>query len=184
MRRDNLIGKSSGYPHCGMPQGRVRDLGRVPARPTGAQQRRPRSEPGRIHGVPSGRSAGAARSLPSRFYGTAHFVVTAAVLVALFRWRPREYRRARTALAATTICALVGFALFPLAPPRLFPSGYGFVDSLQVIGGRVAVGPLVERRWLRVVAWIYPLVTLVTIVATANHYVTTPLAAQPRWRWV
>ena len=89
------------------------------------------------------RAPGVVRALGS-FYGTAHFVVTATVLVALFRMRPVAYGRWRTALAATTVFALVGFALFPLAPPRLLPPAYGFVDTLRVVGGvwNFASGPV------------------------------------------
>ena len=32
--------------------------------------------------------------------------------------------------------ALVGFVLFPLAPPRMLPSSEGFVDTLVVYGPR------------------------------------------------
>jgi hypothetical protein len=146
------------------------------------------------------RAPGVVRALGS-FYGTAHFVVTATVLVALYRARPAVYRRWRTALASTTVLALAGFALFPLAPPRLLPSPFGFVDTLRDVGGlwNFASGPvasvsnqyaampslhvawalwsalaardLVSRgSWLRSAAWAYPVLTVVAIVATGNHY--------------
>ena len=35
----------------------------------------------------------------------------------------------------TTGLALIGFATYPLMPPRLLPSSYGFVDTLRVYGG-------------------------------------------------
>lgn len=53
------------------------------------------------------------------FYGIAHFVVTIGVLVVLFVRRPDAYPRLRTAIVATTCVAIVGYALFPLMPPRL-----------------------------------------------------------------
>ena len=69
------------------------------------------------------------------FYGTFHFVVTVAALVLLFRRFPARYPRWRNTLAATTGLALIGFATYPLMPPRLLPDAYGFVDTLRVYGG-------------------------------------------------
>ena len=78
------------------------------------------------------------------FYGSLHFVVTAAVMVFLFTMFPARYRRYRNVLAFTTGLALVGFALFPLMPPRLLDAGHplganltdvDFVDTLRSVGG-------------------------------------------------
>ncbi|HMS88277.1 MAG: phosphatase PAP2 family protein [Acidimicrobiales bacterium] len=84
------------------------------------------------------------------FYGTAHFAVTIGVLFFAFFKAPRVYRFARTALAATTLLALVGFAAYTLMPPRLLDAnsvyggckgrepgchGYGIVDTIDVWGG-------------------------------------------------
>jgi len=134
------------------------------------------------------------------FYDTAHFAVTGAVLVWLFYRRPRRYRLWRNILAVTTALALIGFAFFPLMPPRLLPASYHFVDTLRTIGGlwsfdsgemvrvsnqyaampslhiawsswsALAVGPMIKPRWGKVVVYSYPSLTLFTIVVTANHY--------------
>lgn len=78
------------------------------------------------------------------FYGSLHFVVTLFVMVWLFRRFPERYRQYRNVLAATTALALVGFATFPLMPPRLLSdcgpyggcqTGYDFVDTLARVGG-------------------------------------------------
>ena len=82
------------------------------------------------------------------FYGSLHFIVTAAVLVWLGVRHAADYRRGRDAILFTTTIALVGFALFPLMPPRLLcdcPYGAGallsghdlptFVDTLTRDGG-------------------------------------------------
>ncbi len=66
------------------------------------------------------------------YYGTAHFFVTLAVFVALFVKRPDVFGLWRNCLAAMTALAIVGFAFFPLMPPRLLdapcpPDGYGAV---------------------------------------------------------
>jgi len=79
------------------------------------------------------------------FYGSFHFAVTLAVMIYLFRHYPHRYIRMRSALAATTSVALIGFATFPLMPPRLLENsisrfggsqgGYGFIDTLIDPGG-------------------------------------------------
>jgi hypothetical protein len=69
------------------------------------------------------------------FYGSFHFIVTAAALVWCFRKMPTRYGRMRNTLAFTTGLALIGYAFFPLMPPRLLPPGYGYVDTLAEFGG-------------------------------------------------
>lgn len=66
------------------------------------------------------------------WYGAGHFWVTIGVLVFLFVRRPARYPLARNVVLCTTVLALVGFALFPLAPPRLLPDEFGFVDTARV----------------------------------------------------
>ncbi|MDQ3897318.1 MAG: phosphatase PAP2 family protein [Actinomycetota bacterium] len=134
------------------------------------------------------------------FYGTFHFVVTIVALVLLFRRFPARYPRWRNTLAATTGLALIGFATYPLMPPRLLPASYGFVDTLRVYGGlwsfesgpvaqvsnqyaampslhfawsawsAFVLYPMLVRPWARVAVLLYPAATLFAIVVTANHY--------------
>lgn len=134
------------------------------------------------------------------FYGTFHFVVTAFALAYLFRCMPERYVRWRTTLACTTALALIGFATFPLMPPRLLPDSYGFVDTLAEVGGlwsfdsdamedisnqyaampslhfawsgwsAFALVPAVRRGWLRALVLAYPLATVFAIIVTANHF--------------
>lgn len=73
------------------------------------------------------------------FYATLHFIITPAVLIWTYIKRPDSYRRARTVLAAITLTALVGFWLFPTAPPRLLTGG-GFQDTLVKFGAWGLVG--------------------------------------------
>jgi hypothetical protein len=68
------------------------------------------------------------------FYGTFHFIVTAFALIYIFRRFPERYARWRNPLAFTTALALIGFALYPLMPPRLLDLHslhYGFIDTLE-----------------------------------------------------
>ena len=140
------------------------------------------------------------------WYGSTHFVVTAAVLFVLFVAHPARYRRWRNALAVATAAALIGFALFPLMPPRLLPARFGFTDTLRVVGGLwnfdsgpmahlsdqyaampslhfgwslwcgLAMFSLARRRWAKALALAYPAVTLVCVTVTANHYFTDTAA--------
>lgn len=70
------------------------------------------------------------------FYGTAYILVTIGTLVWLYRKRPESYRLWRTTLAVGTLIGLIGFATFPLMPPRLLDllgdghHVYGYVDTL------------------------------------------------------
>jgi membrane-associated phospholipid phosphatase len=63
----------------------------------------------------------------SYWYAALHYLVTPAILVWLFLRHRDFYGRARTALVFTSAIGLVGFLLYPTAPPR-FVAGY--VDTL------------------------------------------------------
>ena len=65
----------------------------------------------------------------SYWYATAHYVVTAVVLVWLYRRGPATYAPARRALLIATVAGLVLYLLLPMAPPRL--TG-GYVDVLAL----------------------------------------------------
>ncbi|MFI7019368.1 phosphatase PAP2 family protein [Streptomyces sp. NPDC050164] len=133
------------------------------------------------------------------YYATLHFVVTLSVLVWLYRRHPGRYAATRLVLFATTAVALVGYYLYPLAPPRLMNGG-GFIDTVMVhqTWGSMASGDLKHMSnqyaampsmhigwsvwcgltifalatipWVRVLGLLYPALTLVVIVATANHF--------------
>ena len=63
----------------------------------------------------------------SYWYAALHYTVTPLALVLLYRSRPAQYRRLRTALVLATAVALVGYVTFPTAPPRLVG---GYTDTL------------------------------------------------------
>lgn len=72
-----------------------------------------------------------ALGVPADFvYASLHYLVTAAVLVWLWRRHPAHYRAARTWLLLSTLIGLVGFTLYPTCPPRLLAAPYGFVDTM------------------------------------------------------
>ena len=134
------------------------------------------------------------------YYATLHFLVTPAVLAWLFMRRPHLYRGARTVLFATTIVGLVGFYLYPTAPPRLLPQ-FGYIDtvirfhtwgsladpdiaehsnqyaampSLHIawaVWCGVVIVVCARHLWVRALGVLYPFGTLTVIVGTANHFI-------------
>ncbi|MGI5454223.1 phosphatase PAP2 family protein [Streptomyces sp. CA-249302] len=133
------------------------------------------------------------------YYATLHFIVTLSVLVWLYRSHPGRYAATRLVLFATTGVALVGYYLYPLAPPRLM-NGSTFIDTVMVhqtwgsmasgdlkhVSNQYAAMPsmhigwslwcgltifaLAKVPWVRVLGLLYPAVTLMVIVSTANHF--------------
>ncbi|MEU0277150.1 phosphatase PAP2 family protein [Streptomyces sp. NPDC088147] len=133
------------------------------------------------------------------YYATLHFIVTIGVLVWLFRRHPGRYAAARLVLFATTAVALLGYYLYPLAPPRLM-NGQHFIDTvlrhetwgsmasgdLKHMSNQYAAMPsmhigwslwcgltifaLASAPWAKILGLLYPTLTLLVIVATANHF--------------
>jgi hypothetical protein len=62
-------------------------------------------------------------------YLTLHLAVTAAVLAWVYRRRRFAYRRLRNALLLANALAVVGYTIFPTAPPRL--AGVGLADTVS-----------------------------------------------------
>jgi len=142
----------------------------------------------------------------SLYYDLAHVLVSMSVLAAVFAWAPAGYRRARRALVAINLGALVVFVALPVAPPRLLP-GTGFVDvvahsqtwsawqngsvvarhaneyasvpSLHVAWAFwvvLAVWSATDRRGLRALAVLHAATTVVVVVLTGNHYLLDAVA--------
>ncbi|GAA3772527.1 phosphatase PAP2 family protein [Streptomyces phyllanthi] len=143
--------------------------------------------------------------LANGYYALVHFPATAAFLVWLWLRRPAHYVWARRVLAAVTAAALVLHLAFPLAPPRML-DGKGLVDTGRLYGPTVysatpatdslanqfAAMPSLHFGWALMVAigliaatrsrwrvlWLlHPLLTLLVIVGTANHYWLDAIAA-------
>ncbi|MGW1144771.1 bifunctional glycosyltransferase 87/phosphatase PAP2 family protein [Streptomyces sp. NPDC002454] len=134
------------------------------------------------------------------YYTSFHFPVPLLVLGLLYVRRPVDFRWARTALGFATVLALIGFWLYPLAPPRLMP-GLGFVDTihgvqdfskpdygtLTALTNQYAAMPslhfgwslwcgvviviLAPKAWMKVVGALHPALTVLVIIGTANHWV-------------
>jgi hypothetical protein len=133
-------------------------------------------------------------------YVSFHFAVPLAILGVLYARRPVDYRWARSALGIATLLGLLGFWLYPLAPPRLMP-GLGFIDTVHGVQDfsqpdygamteltnqyaampslhfgwalwcGIVIAVMAPRWWMKVLGLLHPLLTGSAIVATANHWV-------------
>jgi hypothetical protein len=128
------------------------------------------------------------------FYAFIHTPALAITLVWLFVRHRAYYPPLRTVLALVTGASLA-IQLFPVAPPRLLPL-LGVIDTGALIGPRVytpgapgldqlsampslhvgwsiviavAIISVCRRRW-RWLALAYPILTLVAVVVTGNHF--------------
>ncbi|MEU6928774.1 phosphatase PAP2 family protein [Streptomyces sp. NPDC046385] len=139
------------------------------------------------------------------YYAAVHFPATLAFLAWLYWRRPAHYVWSRRVLALLTGTALALHLLLPLAPPRML-AATGLIDTAQVYGPSVygatpetdsmanqfAAMPSLHFGWALMVAigliaatssrwrplWLlHPLLTLLVVVGTANHYWSDALAA-------
>ncbi len=133
-------------------------------------------------------------------YLNGHFLLTFAVLAFIYLRRNHSFYFVRNMFMIAMALALVGYWLYPTAPPRLIPE-WGFTDSIsQFLGGTVDYGPtkafmnfyaavpsmhvcfatmigfsmarLTKRRIVRVLWCLYPVFITFVVVATANHFFT------------
>jgi hypothetical protein len=130
-------------------------------------------------------------------YLTLHLSLTGGLLLWLHRRRPAAYPVVRTTLLFATALALVGYVVFPTAPPRLSHVGIvdtvsgghvdlnkGLVSSLynpyaalpsMHVGYALIVGASLARyaahAITRLAGFAYPPFVLLVIVATGNHFV-------------
>jgi PAP2 superfamily len=144
-----------------------------------------------VHALP------AVPALLGASYLLLHFVGTTSFIVWTYRRRREQFPFIRNTLIGATALALVGYIVFPAAPPRL--SALGFSDTVStgahvnlssnllgslynpfaavpslhfgyalIVG--IGVATLARRRLVRVAGAVYPLVMLFVIVATGNHF--------------
>jgi hypothetical protein len=134
-------------------------------------------------------------------YLNGHFIVTLLVLTFIYMRRNRSFYFVRNMFMISMALALVGYWLYPTAPPRLMPE-WGFTDAIsQFLGGtpvdygweknfvnfyaavpsmHICFAVMVGWSMVRLVrhrvakfAWsLYPLFVTFVVVATANHYLT------------
>jgi hypothetical protein len=144
-------------------------------------------------------SVPALNDFASWMYINAQSSVTLGALVFLYLFHNRSFYFVRNMFMIAWLLAIVGYVVFPTAPPRFLPE-WGFTDSVAQFTGvdadSVAVNALfnpyaavpsmhvgfalmigiplarLSRRRVTRVAWsLYPLLVTFVIVATANHFV-------------
>ena len=131
-------------------------------------------------------------------YLNAHYVVTIGVLMYLYRRRRSSFCYVRNTFMIAMAIALIGYAVYPTAPPRLMPE-WGFTDSIKQFTGftiedhsvkallnvyaavpsihvcfAILVGwpmaKLAPRPWAKALWLLYPLLITFVVVATGNHF--------------
>jgi hypothetical protein len=131
-------------------------------------------------------------------YLNTHFVVTTSFLLWLYLFRNDAFYFVRNMFMVAMGLALVGYTLFPVAPPRM-TTGFGFVDTIHDISNvnqdsdllKVLVNPYaavpsmhiafslmigvpgfrISRHRLSKAFWaLYPALVFLVIVGTANHF--------------
>lgn len=134
-------------------------------------------------------------------YLNAHYVITIGALIWIYLRRNDSFYFVRNMFMIAMGIALVGYAVFPTAPPRFMPE-WGFIDSvsdftgvhvshasasLNALTNLYAAVPsmhvafalmiggtlarLARRRVVRVLWLLYPLLMAFVIVVTANHFI-------------
>jgi hypothetical protein len=155
-----------------------------------------------LHVFVEARVQHAASSLPGLVgllglaYLTLHLSVTSGYLLWLHQRRPEAFPAVRTTLLIASALSVVGFLLYPTAPPR--DAGLGIADTIS--GGHVNLNKGIiaslynpyaaipsmhagyalvigvslvregRRRVLQVIGALYPLLVVFVIVATGNHF--------------
>jgi hypothetical protein len=131
-------------------------------------------------------------------YIVLHFVGTATLLVWVHRRHPDRFPLVRTTFVVATGLALVGYVLYPAAPPRLADLGFsdtvssstGLDLSSDLLGALynpfaavpslhfgyavivgVVLATVASRRLVRVLGGVYPAAMLLIIVGTGNHFI-------------
>jgi membrane-associated phospholipid phosphatase len=129
-------------------------------------------------------------------YVNSHFLITTTFLIWLYVMRNHAYYFVRNMFMIAMVFALVGYLLFPAAPPRFYPE-WGFTDTVADYFGRgasqgagvlynpyaampsmhVAFALMVAvpamrlfRRRVKVVWALYPLVVTFVVISTGNHF--------------
>ncbi len=134
------------------------------------------------------------------WYENVHAAVTFSLIAWLWWRRPDILAPLRAALIAVNLAALAVFWTWPVAPPRMLADqrfldlvalvqgqsphwapGSVSLDASQLsalpslhiawaVWSSTVLWRICRRKWVRALAMVYPALTLVAVMATANHY--------------
>jgi membrane-associated phospholipid phosphatase len=130
-------------------------------------------------------------------YVNSHFLVTTSFLIWLYVARNHAYYFVRNMFMVAMVFALLGYVLFPTAPPRFLPE-WGFQDTVADFFGNsasqtasvlynpyaampsmhvafalmvaVPAAQLTRLRLLKAVWFVYPLIVTFVVISTGNHF--------------
>src|SRR3954447_6545699 len=130
-------------------------------------------------------------------YLNTHFVVTTCALAFIYLFRNKHFYFVRNMFMVAMLLALVGYIVYPTAPPRMLPE-FGFVDSVadftgvapdsanalfnpdaavpsMHVGFALMLGvPMVRmarHRWAKALWAIYPALVTMVVIVTGNHWI-------------
>jgi membrane-associated phospholipid phosphatase len=136
--------------------------------------------------------------LANQIYLNSQFSITLAFLIWLYLFRNESYYFVRNMFVVSMGLALIGYTLYPTAPPRMFPE-HGFVDTITDFSNvnhdsalaKIFINPYaavpsmhcafslmigatgfrVSRHWFTRAFWAsWPLLVAWVVVITGNHY--------------
>jgi membrane-associated phospholipid phosphatase len=132
----------------------------------------------------------------SWLYVNSHFTITTVTLAFLYLRRNDRFYFVRNMFMVAMGIALVGYLVFPTAPPRFLPE-LGFSDSVAQFTGvdtqssnvlfnpfaavpsmhvafalmlGLSMASIVRHNWAKALWSVYPLLVFFVVVATANHW--------------
>src|SRR3954453_12528044 len=139
-------------------------------------------------------------------YLNTHFVVTTLALAFVYLFRNEHYYFVRNMFMVAMGLALIGYVVYPAAPPRMLPE-LGFVDSVADFTGvssdasvnalfnPYAAGPsmdvgfalmlgvpmvrMARPRWAKALWALYAPVVAMVVVVTANHWLFDAATGAP-----
>jgi membrane-associated phospholipid phosphatase len=136
--------------------------------------------------------------IANQIYLNSQFTVTSAFLIWLYLYRNESYYFVRNMFVVAMGLALIGYTLYPTAPPRMFPE-HGFVDTIVDFSNvnhdsalaKIFINPfaavpsmhcafalmigvtgirVARHRYTKAFWALWPLLIVWVVIVTGNHY--------------
>jgi PAP2 superfamily len=141
--------------------------------------------------------AGPLEDFTSWMYINSHFVITTVALAAIYLFRNEHFYFVRNMFMVAMFLALVGYVVYPTAPPRLLPqlgftdsvanytgvseqsvnalfNPYAAVPSMHVCFSLMLSIPMIrmtKHLWIKALWACYPPLITFVVISTGNHWV-------------